>query len=267
MPENCVRITISSKYKGKTNMKIYLSIDDTDNLDSPGSGQLAEVLANELHDLGLVSTYSSITRHQLFVHEDIPYTSHNSSMCFSAATDGNNLPEIIGFAKKFLKTSSAPGSDPGLCVATNEKSLDRESLIAFGLKAKKTVLTKDEAYSLAQKTGLHLSEHGGTGDGIVGALAGVGLRLHGNDGRIRGWLKLGKSGDINSATSLCSHPLVDDVVDEKGVVLPEYAQVILTEEKLKTVLVNHRQVIPVVRSHTSSSPIWTTLSKSEVKCF
>lgn len=248
-------------------MKIYLSIDDTDNLDSPGSGQLAEVLAKELRDLGLVSTCSSITRHQLFVHEDIPYTSHNSSMCFSAGTDENNLAEIIGFAKKFLKNTSAPGSDPGLCVAVSGQSLDREALISFGLRAKRTVVTKGEAYSLAGQTGLHLSEHGGTGDGIVGALAGIGLRLQGSDGRIRGWLNLGKAGDITSTTSLCSHPFVDDVVDEKGNVLPEDAQVMLSEGKLKTVFLNHRQVLPVVRSHSNSGMMWATLTKSEVKRF
>jgi hypothetical protein len=39
-------------------MRFYLSIDDTDNSESPGSGQLAEVLVEELqgHSLGVCRT-------------------------------------------------------------------------------------------------------------------------------------------------------------------------------------------------------------------
>ena len=251
-------------------MNIYLCIDDTDNLESPGSGELAEILAKRLQNLGLVSKCSDITRHQLFVHKDIPYTSHNSSMCFSAEIDGNNLDDITQFATNFLTTASAPGSDPGLCIAANNakrEASDRQTLIDFGLKAKRYVLTKQEAYFIAQKTCVHLSEHGGTGDGVVGALAGLGLRLYGNDGRIRGWLNLGKAGQITTAKDLCIHPSVDDVVDDKGMVLPEDSKICLAEEKIKTVFLNHRRVIPVIRSIDPTLQAWTTLTKSEVKCF
>lgn len=248
-------------------MNIFFCIDDTDNLDSPGSGQLAEVLANKLQHLGMASGCSTISRHQLFVHESIPYTSHNSAMCFSGSIEKGHLDEVILYAKQFLKKASAPGSDPGLCVAAERNFSDRESLISFGLKAKQTILTKQEAYALAGKTGVHLSEHGGTGDGVIGALAGIGLRLHGNDGRIRGWLNLGKAGQISSPGQLCCHPLIDDVVDDKGIILPEKTQVALVEKKIKTVLMNHRQVVPVTQTNTAGMPTWTTLTRSEIKRF
>jgi hypothetical protein len=246
---------------------IYLSIDDTDNLESPGSGHLADVMAKELQHLGLTSQCSNITRHQLFVHESIPYTSHNSSMCFSAVIGENSLSDVIQFAKKFLEKASAPGSDPGLCVAVSKEALDRKALIDFGLKAKQAVFTKQDAYSLAQRTGVHLSEHGGTGDGIVGALAGIGLRLHGSDGRFRGWLDLGIAGQTTDPKFLCSHPAVDAVVDDEGNVLPEDTQIVFAENKVKTVLLNHCQVIPVTRTDNVGEPAWTTLTKSEVKRF
>lgn len=248
-------------------MNIYLCIDDTDNLDSPGSGQLAQVLADELQHLEIASACSTISRHQLCIHEAIPYTSHNSAMCFSATIEAKRLPEVILHARQFLKKVSAPGSDPGLCVAADGQFSNRQSLISFGLKAKQMVTTKREAYALAEKTGVHLSEHGGTGDGVVGALAGIGLRLHGNDGRIRGWLDLGKAGQITSPAHLCCHPLIDDVVDDKGMVLPENTQITLIEKQVKTVLLNHRQVVPVNRTNTSRKPTWTTLTRSEVKRF
>ncbi len=248
-------------------MNIYLSIDDTDNLDSPGSGQLAEILAGELQQKGLAAQCSSISRHQLFFNEVIPYTSHNSSMCFSTTIGDNRLDDIIEFAKQFLTKASAPGSDPGLCVAVDNKFLDRAALTAFGVSAKQTVRSKQEAYSLADKTGIHLSEHGGTGDGIIGALAGIGLRLQGNDGRLRGWLNLGECGQITTAKALCNHPFVDAVVNDDGHPLAEEIPVFLADSKIKTVLCNHRQVIPVTATVDDSGPAWTTLSKSEVKRF
>ena len=248
-------------------MHIYLSVDDTDNLDSPGSGHLAEAMAKELQRLGLTSQWANITRHQLFVHEDIPYTSHNSSMCFPAIIEGNKLADVIQFAKEFLQKASAPGSDPGLCVAVDSESLDRQSLINFGLQAKKTVFTKQDAYALAQKAGVHLSEHGGTGDGIVGALAGIGLRLHGSDGRFRGWLSFGKAGQTISHKILCSHVAVDAAVDDEGVILPENAQIIFAEDNVKTVCLNHRQVVPVTRTGHAYGSRWITLTKSAVKHF
>jgi hypothetical protein len=38
-------------------------------------------------------------------------------------------------ARKFLKNICAPGSDPGLCVAVDNASLDRKPLIDFGMQA------------------------------------------------------------------------------------------------------------------------------------
>lgn len=248
-------------------MNIFLCIDDTDNRESPGTGELVEILAKELEHIGLASECSEITRHQLFVHRDIPYTSHNSSMCFAGDIADNKLADVIQFTSNFLTTASAPGSDPGLCVAVNKKSSDSQTLIDFGLKAKRTVLTKQEAYFLARKMGVHLSEHGGTGAGIVGALAGLGLKLYGNDGRIRGWLNLGKSGQITTPRELCTHPFVDDVVDDQGMILRQDSKITLAEEKIKTVFLNHRRVIPVIRKLNNNTLTWTTLTKSEVKCF
>ncbi|MBQ2697091.1 MAG: hypothetical protein IJF59_00310, partial [Clostridia bacterium] len=149
----------------------YLSFDDTDNLESPGTGHL-------LNDflLTLPDSFDFISRHQLYVSPDVPYTSHNSSMC--ALVKGElSTGELIARASAFLEERLAPGADPGLCVADMARLAAPERLVAWGYRAKKEVLTKDDAYWLAEQCGVHLSEHGGTGQGVVGALAAVGLRL------------------------------------------------------------------------------------------
>ena len=74
-----------------------------------------------------------------------------------------------------------PGSDPGLAVAGHD-DVPLE-ITAFGLEAKMTVRTQDEARALARKCGIRLAGLGGTNGGVIGALAGIGLAASGNDGR------------------------------------------------------------------------------------
>ena len=101
-------------------MHILVSIDDTDNLESRGTGELASLIAEELEAHGW-GRAGFVTRHQLLVHPDIPYTSHNSAMCFRAEIAEGALDEFIAHAGAFLQRESAPDSDPGLCVAVIDK--------------------------------------------------------------------------------------------------------------------------------------------------
>lgn len=247
-------------------MQIYLAIDDTDTLGAPGSGQLAEILAGKLQQGGLVRSCSNISRHQLFIDDNIPYTSHNSAMCFSADLVDSTLDNIIGYASRFLTSSAAPGSDPGLCIVRDSAELDTAPLINFGKEAKESILTKDHAYKIADRPGIHLSEHGGTGGGVIGALAGIGLRLTGEDGRFRGWLELGSKGTVTNPVELCCHPRVDSVVTENGAVLAMESKVVLSENKLKTIHRNHQEVV-VVKPELSTQNLWTPLSPIEIKLF
>ena len=58
-------------------MKLLICIDDTDNLDSIGTGQLLENLCADLAARGL-GRGGFVTRHQLLIHEEIEYTSGRS---------------------------------------------------------------------------------------------------------------------------------------------------------------------------------------------
>lgn len=225
-------------------MKFYLCIDDTDTLDSVGTGTLAENIRRIITDKALAKC-GFITRHQLFLHEDIAYTSHNSSMCFDGSCDDEGaLLAITECAKTYLDDNAAQGSDPGLCVA-RAKDLDYyKSLITFGWKAKRIVLTKAEAYIVASKLGVHLTEHGGTGIGVIGALAGVGLRMSGNDGEIKGGVKRFFNVDHIDVASLKAHPSVDDVRDIGKHSLEDHHEIYFTKHS-KTILDHHRFILLV----------------------
>ena len=250
-------------------MKILLSIDDTDNLDSPGTGHLLDKLKKEIEELGWGKS-SRITRHQLFVHPKVPYTSHNSAMCCEIDLKENRIKTLIEYGQKFLEKISAPGSDPGLGVLSLDSltKTDKDLLISFGQQSKKKVLTKKEAYSLAKKINLHLSEHGGTGDGIIGALAALGLRLSGYDGRYKGWFSAPKENGVLTVETLCSWPEIDEVrtIDKKDK-LSDQTKVLL-KGKLKTILWDYKSILLVEKSdHKDKGINWQSCPKEKIKMF
>jgi len=207
--------------------RFYIAFDDTDNLETLGTGHM---LARFLGSLPLKTGH--ITRHQLFVDERVPFTSHNSAMC--AWIEGEVQPEeLIAGAAAFLEAGSAPGSDPGLCLACEDELRERKSLEAWGWRAKREVLSKEAAFELACRCNVHLSEHGGDGQGVVGALAAVGLRLSGNDGRVRGKVML----DAQSMTvgQLLASTGFDRVCTEDGTPIQDDRIVRLGSDGVKAI--------------------------------
>lgn len=219
--------------------KILICIDDTDNLESIGTGQLLENICEKLKSEGLAES-GFVTRHQLLIHEDIPYTSHNSSMCCEATT--LDLKKTIYLAQTYLAQHAAEGSDPGLCVLDLDKKEDLSTLMEFGKRAQNEILKKADAYAVAAlfPGTVYLSEHGGTGDGIIGALAGIGLRLTGSDGRIKGKILPLEGYDLISVQEICKCRNIDQILSDEDLSLPpdtlvhfsEPAKAILLDNKV-----------------------------------
>lgn len=150
----------------------------------------------------------------------------------------------------------------------DDDRLDRKTLMDFGLDAKRSILGKTAAYDLARELDVHLSEHGGTGGGVIGALAATGLRLSSNDGRFRGWHQCGRTGKLLSVAELCSHGFADAVATEDGQALSADQQVMLSEDTLKTVLLGGTRVVPVIAAADDGSGLrWQTMTSKEVKRF
>jgi len=243
-------------------MEIYLSIDDTDNLESCGTGELASQISENIQQQGW-GECSYITRHQLFIHPDIPYTSHNSSMCFHAQIEDSALGQVINYASDFLARVSAVGSDPGLCVALPAKLGCVPELIDFGQQAKRIVLTKAQAYELAVRSGVHLSQHGGTGQGVIGAIAGIGLRMGGEDGRLKGKIAFDTDPSDNgiAVTKVLDHPWVAAVQTEQGHLLQGDERICLVD-KVKIVQVKKQPVLLVQRNEQGG---WQNLTRQQLK--
>lgn len=250
-------------------MRALICIDDTDNIDiKRGTGQLASELAEQITEHGW-GDCEPVTRHQLFVHPDVPYTSHNSAMCFAADIKLQHLQDIIEYSGEFLVRERAIGSDPGLCVVIPERLTNPGWLIAYGFSAKQEVLNKEYAYSVAAELGVHLSEHGGTGDGVVGALAGTGLRLSGNDGRFRGKLSLVLPGQAITVADIYAGSYITKVRNkEDGRILKEHELVELGE-KVKAVLIDQEAVLLVVplSNQGDRGSLWRSCTKEELRVY
>jgi tRNA(Ile2) C34 agmatinyltransferase TiaS len=159
---------------------IFIGIDDTDTLETRGTGhlarQMAAALAEDFEVLGVV-------RHQLSDDPRVPCTHKNSCATVLLAGDGengdDNLTAVTNRVLSLMIANFVVGSDPGLCVATAVP----QAITDFGHKAKQELVTQAQARALASSYGLTLLGLGGDEDGVIGALAAVGLAAGGSDGR------------------------------------------------------------------------------------
>lgn len=245
---------------------VYVGIDDTDNLESRGTGFRARQLAARLIETGLGLVHG-ITRHQLFVSPEIPYTSHNSAACL-AVTLGETaaIADLANFCRAFLERESAPGSDAGLCIRSGTDVPD--AVMDFGGRAKETVLTAEDAHELAEANGCHLEGVTGDHGGVIGALSAVGLRAGGVDGRfiwVQGLREMARM--KLSLQSLLGKTGVDCVQTRDGHVLGEPLEQIDLGDWPRPVLRAHKAALLVEENDDLSHARWRVVPKDYIKRF
>lgn len=242
-------------------MKLIIGIDDTDNLTSKGTGTIAGEIQDIIHENKWGET-DFISRHQLFLHEDIQYTSHNSSMIFIANILEEKYEEMKQVLTDYVQNESAEGSDPGICIVKLEELTNKKELIAYGYDAKYRVISQKEAYALAEKSGIYLRALGGTGDGIIGALAGCGLRIGGNDGEIKGGVEQYNAGESYFVQDLLQGGKIVKVCDAKGNLIPT-AHKVEVKWKAKPLI---KDGVPTLVVQPSEEPeTWYAMNKKEMR--
>lgn len=160
---------------------IYVGLDDTDTLDDPGTNQLARHLVRELAPRFVGRL---IIRHQLLEDPRVPCTKKNGCASIAIAqpdsADEEPLTELVDRLRQLILPWCPSGSDPGLCIADSVPP----AAIAFGLRCQRELVTQTEARQLAAEHDIYLEGLGGTEDGVIGALAAIGLMATQNDGRV-----------------------------------------------------------------------------------
>jgi tRNA(Ile2) C34 agmatinyltransferase TiaS len=183
---------------------LFIGLDDTDNLESRGTGHLARQIA-----AALAADYAvlGVTRHQLLVDPRVPCTKNNScaTITLNERTNGQGngdgyrdpkaaaetgVDTLLERVTTLMLADFQPGSDPGLCVAWAIPP----AVTDFGWRAQRQLVSQAEARALAAEHGLALRGLGGTEDGVIGALAAVGLAACGEDGR---YVLVGRSRELS----------------------------------------------------------------------
>jgi len=242
-------------------MRYLIGVDDTDNEFTRGTGFRTRHLTSLIHQ-NKMGNIHSISRHQLLVHPEIPYTSHNSSACLDIETD--DIERLKSFCIEYLTTESAEGSDVGLCIAQYNKI--SETIINWGLRAKKEVLTQNEAKKIAASYQIYLEGFLGTKGGIIGALAAIGLRTTGNDGRLF-WIKgkdLREYNGIYTANQLLEPGCFDKIlsINSEEIKMPDR---IFVNEWLRPVLKNNNICVIVEPNVNRKDYEWNITSKEYIK--
>jgi hypothetical protein len=161
---------------------ILIGIDDTDMPETRGTNQLARAIVRAA---GPAWRLHAILRHQLLDDPRVPYTSQNGSASIALEPVSGSLPELIATCRRVMQEDFIEGSDPGLCLVERERV--SAAVIAWGRRCREELVTKAEALALAESEQIHLEALGGTGGGVIGALAAVGLAVEADSGRIVQW--------------------------------------------------------------------------------
>lgn len=222
-------------------MRVFIGFDDTDTIDADrGTGKLARWFQE---DLPHGCRPWGVVRQQLLVHPDIPYTSHNSSACVVLDVEDDSVRvDLIERAAAHIERHFLEGSDPGLCVAF-ENGGAASRLIEFGRRCAGLVVTQKDALEAA--AGVHLSGHGGTNQGIIGAAAAVGLTMEGWSGRFIEYGRLRELPERVSVSALGERNILVVSMDRDSRV-PVPSDIVSTGGWLRPRLWGNRAVLPVL---------------------
>ena len=167
---------------------IFIGLDDTDNLQSRGTGHLARGIAAAL---AIDYPVLGVTRHQLLLDPRVPCTQKNSAAAIALDLNGGvDAASLLEQVRALMLADFQPGSDPGLCVACTVPA----SVSEFGRLAQCELVSQDDARALAAQHSLLLHGLGGDEGGVIGALAAVGLAATGEDGR---YVLVGRSRELS----------------------------------------------------------------------
>ena len=151
------------------------------------------------------------------------------------------MASVIEKAIDHLSKHAVAGSDPGLCVVA-ETDPYLSDLMEFGRCCTHTVMTQVQAIRAAGSA--HLSGHGGTKDGIIGAAASVGLTASGWLGRyiefdgLRNYPRMIRVSELNAR-----HIAVISV--DRDATAPAPQDMVLTNEWLRPRRMAHEPVLLV----------------------
>lgn len=242
-------------------MRFLIGIDDTDSPQTGGTGGLAFQLGRLLQER-TGARLLEVTHHQLWRTPLIPCTTRNTCACL--VLDGETrLRRVLELeCRSFLLHQSATGANAGMALA--DLAQVSAAVIAWGSHAKRQALTRKAALELAHQGEVSAAGLTGNGNGVIGALAAIGLRAGGNDGRFL-WLPglCELSGILTFAQLLdrCSFGRVETM----GGRTPQFDDLIDLGNWVRPLVRSGRSVLLVEESPTPEKSAWRVLHPSRIR--
>lgn len=242
-------------------MRFLIGVDDTDNPKTSSTGLLAQRLGFHLQESGL-GQMQAITRHQLLLSAQIPHTSDNSAICITFEADSNRRSELEMACRSFILREYSSGADAGLALAAwNQVTAE---VFTWARTAKNRVLSRQEALQVARSAQIAIAGLTGSGAGVIGALAAIGLRFRGEDGRFLWLPDLQELTGVYSCAEIMSSAPIDRIESLRGRT-PRPDEKIEVGKWIRPILREGRCVLLVEEERESKEFSWHLLGMEEVR--
>lgn len=242
-------------------MRFLIGLDDTDNSASSSTGEFAIKLGQRLEELGF-GRFESVTRHQLLRSPLVPCTSDNSSVCVAFEGEPSRRSELEMACRSFILREYAKGADAGFALASWAQVT--ADVFTWARLAKNRVLNRQDALQTARSAGIGITGLTGSGDGVIGALAAVGLRFRGEDGRFLWLPNLHTLHGVYKYYELMDLVPFDNIETLKGK-SPRPDEKVSLGEWFHPVLREGRCVLLVDAEHKDPTYDWHTLDAKKVR--
>ena len=236
-------------------MIFYLGIDDTG---PPGkNGTKATALALGLHlQARKFVRLLHVSAHALVTAGEIPNANHTHAYCLTLEGEAQRLREIDMESRVYLMHNSAAGANPGFALAPRDRVNER--ILNWGKACQMMTLERREALALARSQGFTAAGFTGSGIGVIGALAAVGLRASVTDGWVT-WLPgLPDLKGVMTFSEILHISTFDYVKSLRGKT-PEFSDRIQLGDQVMPLLYNDRTLLLLAPAPRSADWEWAAL--------
>ena len=242
-------------------MRFLIGVDDTNNPKTSSTGLLTQKLGIHLQETGL-GKLEAISRHQLFLSTQIPHTSDNSAICATFEADAAKRSELEMACRSFILRELSSGANAGFALASWGQIT--AEVFTWARTAKNQVLNRQQAIQIARSAKIAITGLTGSGDGVVGALAAIGLRYRGDDGRFLWLPNLSLLKGIYSSSEVMNIAPLDRIESSRGRA-PQPGDKIEIGKWVRPVLREGRCVLLVEEVRNNPDFNWRLLGMDEVR--
>jgi hypothetical protein len=242
-------------------MRFLIGVDDTDNPQTSSTGLLAQRLGLFLQESGL-GQLQAVTRHQLFLSAQVPHTSDNSAICITFEADAARRSELEMACRAFILREYSSGADAGLAMAAWVQV--SAEVYTWARTVKNRVVSRQEALQIARSAQIAIAGLTGSGAGVIGALAAIGLRFKGEDGRFLWLPELHELTGVYTCSEIMNIAPIDRIESLRGR-SPRLEEKVEVGKWIRPILREGRCVLLVEEERQSKEFSWHLLGMEEVR--